>query len=185
MRSPRPAGSRLLTAVVVCAAGALAAASARAGEGDGHDHGVKTEVSLSDLSKEDRARALDAWAHVYCACPDENWSRTLANCPDGCARRQKQEIISRVQEGWDRKRIVDEQVQIYGPKAAADPGSSFNGTLLVAGGILAGAAAAGFVLARWRSAAGERRAAAEEARAASPVDSAETAAVERELQEID
>jgi cytochrome c-type biogenesis protein CcmH/NrfF len=178
------------TALSAClaAAAALAAVGAAAplrAEDDGHDHGSEAEVSLSDLTKEERVVALDAWAHVYCRCPDENWSRTMSNCPDGCAREQKQQILGRVREGWDVKRIVEEQVKLYTSKAAADPGSAWNGTYLVAFGVLAGAAAAGFVLSRWRRAAGERRAAADFQRSFRPVESSEAAAVERELQEID
>lgn len=29
---------------------------------------------------------------VICACPDENWTRTLQSCPDGCANPQKFEL---------------------------------------------------------------------------------------------
>jgi len=163
----------------------FSAGSAWAEDDDGHDHGVKTEVNLADLPPEQRVAALDAWSHVYCACASENWSRTLSNCPDGCARKQKQQILLRVQAGWDRKRIVAEQVAMYGPQAAADPGTSANGSLWVVAGLLVGAGAAGFVLARWRRVAAERRAVAATARTTSPVASAESDAIERELREID
>lgn len=29
---------------------------------------------------------------LVCACPDENWTRTLHGCPDGCANPQKEEL---------------------------------------------------------------------------------------------
>jgi hypothetical protein len=142
-------------------------------------------MSLSDLTPVQRAAAVDAWAHVFCNCPRENWSKTLANCPDGCAIPQKQEILHRIVDGWDLDRIVAEQVKKYGPKAAANPGTFVNGTLLVLAGLVLGAGISCGVLAAWRKAAAERRAAAEAERAARPVGAAEADAVERELREID
>lgn len=149
---------------------------------DGHGH--KAEINLSELTAEQRVAALDAWAHVYCACPNENWSRTLANCPDGCAIAQKQEVLRGIQDGWSLDQIVKDQVAKYGPRASADPGTFANGTLMVLAGLVFGAGFAGVVLAKWRKSAADRRVATEAERAARPVASAETAAVERELQEI-
>lgn len=177
---------RNAAALAVCAALAVSGgprAALAAPQDDGHGHAA--EISLSDLTAEQRAIAVDAWAHVYCRCERENWSRTLANCPDGCAVPQKQQVLQRIQDGWTITQIVKEQVRLYGPKAAADPGTTSNGTLLVLAGLFAGAGAAGLVLAAWRRSAEERKSAAAAARAARPVASAETDAVERELKEID
>lgn len=175
---PNIRAAAALLVLALCAAPALA-------QDDGHGHGVRTELTLSDLSPEKRAAALDAWSHVYCNCPREDWSKTLSNCPDGCAIPQKQEIMQRVEQGWDLKRIVAEQVQKYGPKAAADSGTATNGTLMVLAGLVAGAGLAGFVLAQWKRTAAERRVASEQERAARPAVSSEIDAIERELQEID
>lgn len=155
------------------------------GDGHDHDHGGESRFVLSDLTPAQRKLALDAFAHVYCRCPEENWSRTLANCPDGCADPQKQEIMGQVQEGWSLAAIVEEQVNRYGDRANADPGTAVNGTLLVVAGLLGGAAAAGLVLAAWRRAAAERLATTRAAREENPASDAEIAAVERELAEID
>lgn len=149
-------------------------------EHGGHGHAV-----LADLSPGERKLALEAFAHVYCKCPSENWSKTLANCPDGCADEQKQEIMHAVQAGWSTDAIVEEQVRKYGPRANADPSSAINGSLLVVAGLLAGAAAAGAVLASWNRASDVRRAAAQSAREGDPPSEPEISAVERELQEID
>jgi hypothetical protein len=51
------------------------------------------KVSLSDLPREHRERVWSLWNRLVCACPDENWSKLLANCPDGCADPQKQQVI--------------------------------------------------------------------------------------------
>ena len=169
----------LLAAALACALPLSVALAQDAG------HGVKTELTLSDLSPEKRSAALDAWAHVYCNCPREDWSKTLSNCPDGCAIPQKQEIMQRIDQGWDLKRIVAEQVEKYGPRAAADPGTGSNGTLWVLAGLVAGAGLAGFVLVQWQRSAAERRAAAAQERAERPSGAAEIDAIERELKEID
>lgn len=172
----------LAAAAVVAVAAATGAAFAQ-DAGGGHGRGA--EVELSSLSPEQRAFALDVWAHIYCACEHENWSRTLSNCPDGCAVPQKQQVLQRVAAGWDLDRIVAEQVKQYGPRAAADPGSGANGTLFVLAGLVAGAGVAAGVLSAWRRGAAQRREAAQAARESAPTDAAESDAVERELREID
>lgn len=193
MRAERGVLTAVALAAALCAA-AGAAGVARAqdddhdhdvGPGEPDPHGGKGVSTLGELPPAQQALAKDAWAHVMCACERENWSRTLANCPDGCADRQKLEILGRVSEGWTLQQIVDEQVKSYGPKASADPGGSQNGTLLVLAGIVVGAAAAGTVLVRWRQAASERRTAAASEEARDGASRAEIAAVEQELREID
>ena len=152
---------------------------------DGHDHGGRMDVNLSELNPTQRKAAIEAWNHVVCNCPRENWSKTLANCSDGCAAHQKPDVLQRVVAGWSLDAIVEEQVKLYGPKAAANPGSIVNGTLLVLAGLVIGGALAGLVLAKWKSAADTRRSAGVEARRTQPVESAESDAVERELREIE
>lgn len=155
-------------------------------EEDPHDHGGHgREIDLSQLTPDQRRTALAAWNHVYCKCPNENWSRILAGCPDGCADPQKQEILGRVVEGWDLDRIVAEQVQRYGERANAAPGTAVDGTLLVLAGLVIGAGAAATVLASWRRTAAQRRVVSEAERAATPVAGAEADAIERELREIE
>jgi hypothetical protein len=181
----RPDGAfRFVAAAAVVAA--LAAGGAALAEDDAHDHGHGTaERDLSQLTAQQRADALEAWKHVYCNCPKENWSRLLIGCPDGCADTQKQQILARIVEGWDRERIVAEQVRLYGTRADASPGTAVDGSLLVLAGLVIGAGAAGAVLAGWRRSAAARRVVSEAERAASPVAAAEAASVERELREIE
>lgn len=184
MRADRLLAAFAVAWVLLCACPATA--SAQDADDDGHAHGTRSEsITLGDLTPANRAAALDAWAHVYCACPDENWSRTLLNCPDGCANRQKQQILRRIEEHWTLDRIVDEQVSLYGTRANADPGMAGNGSFLVIAGLLVGAGIAGGVLAKWRRDAAARRATAGAATAARPADGAETDAVEKELREIE
>ncbi|MCE9636187.1 MAG: hypothetical protein K8T90_10835 [Planctomycetes bacterium] len=179
----RNATAALLLAFVAASAATYLPAPSAAFAQD--DHGVEKEIPLSDLTAEQKAAALDGWAHVYCRCDRENWSRTLSNCPDGCAMEQKQMVVRGVLAGRSLKDIVAEQVQAFGPRAAADPGTASNGSLLVVAGFLIAAGSAGFVLARWKRGAESKRSAAGEERRTRPVASAEADAIERELREID
>lgn len=198
MRSPGLAGIAWLVLAVAAGTAALAqegpsqpvpapappAPVAPAEPGD-DGHGKKVEFVLHDLDPDQRRRVLEAWAHVICNCPRENWSKTLLNCPDGCALPQRRQVQERVIDGWDLGQIVAEQVTLHGPKAAADPGTSANGTLLVLAGVIFGGGLAAMVLAAWRRRSEERRAAAESDRANRAVARFETDVVERELREID
>lgn len=176
----------LSAALLVAAASGAVLASALAAPPafaeDPHGHRAPDLLTLSDLTPEQRHLAEDAFGRVVCACPNENWSKTLAMCPDGCAVPQKQMIMTRIREGWPIAQIVAEQVQEHGPKAAAAPGTSRDGTWLVVAGVAAAAVVAGVVLASWSASATRRRT------APAPADAAggdETDAVERELREID
>ena len=138
-------------------------------------------LTLSDLTPEQRRLAEEAYGQVVCDCPNENWSKTLAMCPDGCAIPQKQEILTQVRSGRTIAQIVAFQVEHHGPKAAAAPGASRDGTWIVVGAVAAAAAIAGTLLARWSRSADRRRAEAPPP----PEENEETAAVERELGELD
>lgn len=174
------------------AGAAFLAGTARAGDDDGHGHGADAPT-LSELSPRERRLVLEAWQHVYCACPSENWSRTLSNCPDGCALPQKNQVIDlirkRSQGAGDESdadviaAVVASQVAAHGSKAAADPGTGRNGTFLVLGGITLGAILAGAVLVRWNRAAADRR--SEAGRRDRPAGASEADAIERELREVD
>lgn len=187
-----PADRRFLAVAALSAAALSAAAlstaeTARAEEDD-HVHGAPPArpVALNELTAEQRRRAQDAFAHIVCKCPSENWSKTLAMCPDACANQQKVEVVKRVLEDWSRERIVDEQVARYGPKAAANPVAGID-PAIGAGALLAvGAIAAALAL------AGRRRRTASGAQGAVPAGTgtgagsgAEHAAVEKELGEVE
>lgn len=134
------------------------------------------------MTPQQRRDALEAYAHIVCKCPVENWSKTLASCPDGCADQQKGMVLRRIAEGWKLDAIVAEQVERFGSKAAADPGSGRDGSLWIMLSLAAGAVAAVGVLLSWRRRAGAGAAAARPADAAT---GDETSAIERELREID
>lgn len=170
-----------IAGLALVAFAALAPVAAFAQDG----HGTEEEIPLSALTAEQRAAVLDGWAHVYCRCERENWSRTLSNCPDGCAMEQKQMVLRGVVAGRPLKDIVAEQVRAFGPRAAADPGTASNGSILVIAGLLVAAGAAGVVLARWKRGADAKRVQSGDERRTRPIGSAEAEAIERELREID
>ncbi len=107
------------------AAALLIAASSRAGEQvqgkapaavpqvDEHGHGVHSQDHYDprDFTAEQRERIERLFRHVICACPRENFTKTLAGCPDECANRQKGEIRSAVKAGKTDQEIFDEQVR--------------------------------------------------------------------------
>jgi hypothetical protein len=176
---PRERGLPTALAAALAAAALLVPAPARAD--DPHGREAPDLLTLSDLTAAQRRLAEETFGRVICDCPNENWSKTLAMCPDGCALPQKQEILQQIRQGWTLDRMVEAQVQVRGPKVAAAPGVHRDGTWLVVAAVGAAAAVAGIVLLRWSRAAAERRAAAPPPPAAGP----ESEAIERELREID
>lgn len=149
---------------------------------DPHSGPGAAPADLQQLTPEQRRDALDAYAHIVCKCPNENWSKTLASCPDGCADQQKGMVLRRIAEGWTRDAIVAEQVERFGAKAAADPGSGRDGSIWIILALTVGAASAVGVLLTWRRRAGASGAQREPSSAAT---GDETSAIERELREID
>ena len=171
---------KLLAAVlaVFCAIAALGVASPARAEGDGH--GTQGFIVLDQLETVERQRARKLFSEIVCKCPNENWSKSLLNCPDGCADQQKQEILHQIQDGWDDAKIVEFQVQMYGPRALGKPDDLLTYLLPVL--TLVGAVVVvGFVIARWRKSAAIAR---DHRRASEPADHEELAAVERELREL-
>jgi cytochrome c-type biogenesis protein CcmH/NrfF len=143
-------------------------------------HASAGTIVLDDLSVEERQRARSLWSHVICSCPRENWSKTLANCPDGCSDPQKQVILRQVREDWSDESIFEYQVGQWGTKVLAKPDDFFLYALPVA--FLLGCIMVVWVVLRnWR-----RQAAAAHAahHLGVPADVGELAAVERELEEL-
>jgi cytochrome c-type biogenesis protein CcmH/NrfF len=144
------------------------------------NHARTSTIVLDDLSVENRQRARSVWSHVICSCPKENFSKTLTNCPDGCADPQKQLILAQIQQGLSNDQIFDLQVQQWGTKIMAKPDDALT-YALPAFFLLACAGVTLFALTSWR-----RNAAA--AHAAHhmdvPPEAGELAAVERELEEL-
>jgi hypothetical protein len=133
-------------------------------------------VRLNDLPAGQRQRVQALWAAVICACPKENWSRTLHHCKDACADPQKEEILAAVSAGLPDERILADQKARYGPQVLAGGDVWSKALPFVFLGI--GAVLVFVVLARWRRAA--------PARALAPhATPSEARAVERELAEIE
>lgn len=181
MRTDIRAASLAATFAVSLAAVLLIAGSAAAQQ-DPHSGPAAPPADLQQLTPEQRRDALEAYAHIVCKCPVENWSKTLASCPDGCADQQKGMVLRRIAEGWKLDAIVAEQVERFGSKAAADPGAGKDGSLWIMLSLAIGAVAAVGVLLSWRRRAGVTAATQQPARAAT---GDETSAIERELREID
>ncbi len=77
-----------------------------------------------EFTPQQRERIDRLFYRVMCKCKKENWSKTLAGCPDACADEQKQEIRVAVKAGRSDQEILDEQARKYGPRALAIPDST-------------------------------------------------------------
>jgi len=114
----------------VAALALLIAASSRAGdeppprppagapEVDEHGHSVHSHYPYDprDFTAEQRERIERLFRHVICACPRENFTKTLAGCPDDCADTQKGMIRAAVKAGKTDQEIFDEQVRAAGTR---------------------------------------------------------------------
>ncbi len=163
------------------AASLLVAAVAAAQENieGGHEASEPGRVHIADLPVESRQRVHHLWSELVCACPDENWSKSLANCPDRCADAQKAEVVVAVAAGSSDEDVLAAQVARYGSKVLGSQPTAFLVPIVLA---LGGAGVLVFVYRRWRRASGV--AAGEAAAAATSLRPEEIAAVERELGEI-
>ena len=146
----------------------------------GQQHGKGPgKVLLSELPPEQRGRVERLWKKLVCACPDENWSKLLDNCPDGCADPQKQEVIRAVTAGQSDTQVLADQEARYGPKVRAE-GAGFWMFLAPFGAALM------FLGMAFRRVRARAAAVAPVATAGSgSVSATELARVERELKEIE
>lgn len=116
---------------------------------------------------------------IMCACIKENWSRTLSNCPDGCADPQKQEIREMVRSDATEAAIYQFMINKYGPKVRSTPPGILKyllpSLIFVVGFAIAWAAAAS-----WRT----RDRTEPPPKQRSAVDATERAEIERELEEL-
>lgn len=88
--------------------------------------------------------------NLICWCREENWTRTLAGCPEGCSREQKTLLRTWIDEGLTNDEIVDrmEAHPSGGPRVRAQPpaeGSNWIGYAFP----LVAAVAALWVALRW------------------------------------
>ena len=156
--------------------------------GDDLGHGQRSGPSPDsrEFSGEQRVRIRKLEERITCACPKENWTKTLYHCPDGCADPQKSQIRAAIREGKSDSEILEQQKQRYGPKALAQPGWGGGGkwTYLLPGGICVAAIAVTLavlsILVRRSGAEGE----ADHPEGERASD-AELAALEQELSELD
>ncbi len=173
----------------LAALAALVALASPAGADDapapGHATPAAPEAvrSLHDLAPDQRARARGLFTQVMCACPSENWSRTLVNCPDACATPQKTEIATLVAAGRSDTEIIEAQRAKHGGMVIAAPDASGVGLglyVLPFAGLVLGAALVAFVLLRWRAARLDAS-----PQPAAKLGAGEVALVERELTEVE
>ncbi|MBI4577565.1 MAG: cytochrome c-type biogenesis protein CcmH [Planctomycetes bacterium] len=184
----RPLAAALVVAAVL--GGVAASAQEEAGPPEAppdEAHAGGGEVRLGELPPEARRRVRGLWARLCCACPSESWSRTLANCPDGCADAQKGEVVRAVAQGATDGQVLEAQRSRHGPQVLAAPEAEGSAAwvywapfllLLGGAGLVAG------VLARWRRGAMTGAAGAALVQAEAPRGE-ELDAVERELEGMD
>lgn len=137
-----------------------------------------------ELPPELRARVVRLEQRLMCACPKENWIKTLRGCPDGCAIPQKIEVRRMLEEGASDEQILQAQVDRYGAKVLAAPDLGGIGGLtylLVPALVLVAVVVMAVVLVRWGRRAEQRR--GQNDRLEELVTPEEMAAVERELEE--
>jgi len=121
-------GSR--AALLLAAAAALAVACGRLDGAEGaagadlHGHEA-APFDAGDLRPGEKERFDGLFSKIICACPRENWTKTLAGCPDGCSDRQKDMVRRAVRTGKTDAEILDEQLRTFGtPKVLAIPDSA-------------------------------------------------------------
>jgi len=161
------------------------AAQRRAEQAGATSHGASQIGSLvtSGLSVEDRRRVEHLEASIICACPRENWSKTLANCPDGCADQQKLFIRDAVRSGKSDGAVFEAMVAAYSGKVLAAPPWSGSGKwsyILPLAGFVVIVGAGAYVVSRWRQPFGHGV-----SREESSVTDEERARVLRELEETE
>ena len=72
-----------------------------------------------ELDDDLKARYRTLTQNLICACRNENWTRTLEHCTDGCATPQKRQIRSWLAVGTSDDEILARMESQYGPKVIA------------------------------------------------------------------
>ncbi|MEM7164372.1 MAG: cytochrome c-type biogenesis protein CcmH [Planctomycetota bacterium] len=86
-----------------------------------HSEGSSVGIDDSAYSDQQRKRIYNLENLIMCACPKENWSKTLKGCPDGCADPQKNELRGWIVGGLTDDQVLQEMAQRYGPQVRAAP----------------------------------------------------------------
>ncbi len=109
---------------------------------------------MGDLTASERNRVRSLYQEVMCDCPREDYSRTLANCPDPCAEAQKRIIRAMVEENHSDADIFQTMLSRVGQnrRVIAAAGSAFGAGAYVLPFVFLGGAlvVVGFVLRGWR-----------------------------------
>lgn len=136
----------------------------------------------SRFTREQLSRIHRLEVEIMCGCAKENFSRTLSNCPDGCANPQKEEIRRAVSAGKSDQEIFTDMINTYGGKVRSTPPGVWGTlTILLPMLILLGAAVVGLVtVTRWRRRGVESTRVS--AQLGHQVTEAERAAIEREIE---
>ncbi len=131
--------ARTTTGILLLSLSLLAALASPPGAGaqepppvdDGHGHDPsehEEDIAPEDLTADERRRVLRLETLIVCKCPRENWTKSLAGCPDGCALEQKMQVRRAVKEGKTDSEILDDQVRRYGVQVLARaPASGWSG----------------------------------------------------------
>ena len=108
-------------------AGQAVAPTVPGGPGAGDGHGVRGAGNAPDRDPpEVRERIERLFSRVICACPRENWTKTLSGALEGCADEQKNTIRDGVRKGLTDEQILAQQVTTYGTeKVLSVPDSLF------------------------------------------------------------
>lgn len=95
--------------------------SAQAPPGGAGGHGEADELTFDsrDYTPEQLLRLEKLFSLIVCKCPRENWTKSLAGCPEGCALEQKVQARQAVKAGKTDEEILAEQVKLYGPQVLA------------------------------------------------------------------
>jgi len=146
-----------------------------------------------DYSAEEKERIDALFYRVICDCPEENWSRTLAQCAANCADPQKEQVRDAVKRGLTDREVLAEQLRLHGgdERVLAVPRSPLSGVLIALGAVALTAAVIAVLLrsVRRRPAAGRDRPGGPGIPSASAAETEEDRRiadeVERDLEEMD
>lgn len=92
----------------------------------GAGHGVASKpYDPREYTIEQRERIEKLFLRIICDCPRENWSKTLAGCPEGCAEPQKKRIRELVKAGKTDEEVLEDQLGSHGGdrRVLAEPDS--------------------------------------------------------------
>ena len=168
----------LTLAVVLCASSVFAQEEL---EQLSSGHGVPVE-GYDESAFQDPERIRHLHTHIICACPEENWTRTLRNCPDACATPQKMEVAGLIDEGKSNEEIIQWMEDKYGPKVRA-AGQGNMPTILSIFALLVLSYFAGGAIRSWKSAGVEAR--EDRQRLKEDLNPEEIARIERDLEQIE